>query len=70
MAKTKVIEISSALGIRRFADQLTYFRHGTSIASHTLQNDNKWFTWNGDGWVECEEPEIVTYVEELKRQEL
>ena len=70
MAKTKVIEIGSVGSIRRFADQLTYLSHGVSIASHVLHEDGKWIIWNGDGWIECEEPEIVTYVEELKRQEL
>ena len=70
MAKTKVIEIESVHGIRRFADQLTYFRHGVSLASRVIQEDGKWFIWNGDGWIECEEPEIVTYVEQLNRQEL
>lgn len=70
MEKTKVIEISSVNGIKRFADQLTHLTHGVSIASHVLQEDGKWYIWNGNGWIECEEPEIVTYVEKLNRQEL
>ena len=69
--KTKVFEIGSLTHHRRFVDQLTYITSGISVASHAYQvYDNKWFQYNGNKWIECEEPEIVDSIEELNVQQL
>lgn len=84
MAKTKVFEIEPYKDpktkevSRRFVDQLSYFRqieffkykNPVIAASHILRCDGKLEIWNGNGWSECNEPEIVTDVKELSIQEL
>ena len=72
MAKIKVFEIPHIqLGtqtVRRFTSQLTYLVDPT-LASHTLIDGN-WFVHMNGKWVECDEPEIVTDINELMRQEI
>lgn len=84
MAKIKVFEIDPYVDTktkkvsRRFVDQLSYlrqikffrYRNPSIAASHILRCDGKWEIWNGNGWIECECPEIVTNIEELFIQEL
>lgn len=84
MAKIKVFEIDPYIDSktkkvsRRFVDQLSYLRqikffhykNASIAASHILRCDGKWETWNGNGWSECEDPEIVINAEELSIQEL
>ena len=72
MAKTKVFELPhiqmGTQTVRRFTSQLTYIVDPT-IASHTLI-DGEWFQYQSGKWVACEEPEIITDIKELMRQEL